>query len=406
MENIVDRFLRYVKCDTESCESSTTTPSTDTQLVFFDMIGQELKDLGIEDVVITNGYVMATIPSNVEGKYIPAVGFIAHVDTSPDLSGKGVNPQIIDSYDGGDIVLNDEFTMSVEDFPQLAGYKGQKLITTDGTTLLGADDKAGIAEIMYMAEYVMTHPEFKHGEIKIGFTPDEEIGRGVDSFDVERFDAKYAYTMDGSSLGELEYANFNAAAATIKIQGRSVHPGYAKNKMINAFSVARTIDNMVPAVERPEFTEGEEGFYHLVSLGGSVDNAQMVYIIRDHSMEIFDARKEKMQFIVDTVNKLYGREVATLEITDQYYNMSEIIAEYPEVVEVAQKAMNNIGITPDIKPIRGGTDGARLSFMGLPCPNVFAGGENFHGRYEFVSVDTMEKAGELILEILSVWAER
>lgn len=405
METLLERFVRYTKMNTESSSNTNTTPSTEGQLVFFEMLCEELKAMGIEDVVMTNGYVMATIPANTGKKDVPTIGFIAHVDTSEDLTGKDVKPQIIECYDGGDITLNPDVVMTVADFPQLKNYVGHKLITTDGTTLLGADDKAGVAEIMCAAEYIMSNPSFEHGEIKLGFTPDEEIGKGVDHFDVERFGAKYAYTMDGSALGELEYENFNAAAARIAIQGRSVHPGYAKNKMLNAFTVAREIDMMLPLCERPEHTEGVEGFYHLLSISGSVDNANMMYIIRDHDTDLFNARKEKMTLVIDTINKLYGKQVASLELTDQYYNMGEIVKQHPRVVEVAFEAMERLGITPDVRPIRGGTDGARLSFMGLPCPNIFAGGENFHGRYEFISESTLYAAKDVILEIIKGWCK-
>lgn len=406
MEKLIERFIRYTKIDTESCSSSITFPSTKTQKDLSNLLVKELLEMGISDAQIDQyGYVMATIPSNSK-KDIPTIGFIAHVDTSEDLTGKNVNPQIIECYDGGDIRLSDSVIMSVADFPQLADYVGQQLITTDGTTLLGADDKAGVAEIMCAAEYLMQHPEIEHGEIKIGFTPDEEIGRGVDYFDVERFGAKYAYTMDGSSLGELEYENFNAAMCTIEIQGRNVHPGYAKNKMLNAFTVAQKIDSLIPANERPEHTEGREGFYHLVSLAGSVDSTKMTYIIRDHSMEIFEQRKAFITMVVDSINKLYGKEVARLTLKDQYYNMYEIVSKEITVVDVAIQAMKNLGIEPKVKAIRGGTDGSRLSFMGIPCPNIFTGGENFHGRFEFASVQTMECAKDVIIEIAKEWVKR
>ncbi len=406
MENLLERFIRYAKIDTESSVTSSEVPSTPTQLEFFKLLVGELRAMGIEDVKSSNGYVMATIPANTSKKNVPAIGFIAHVDTSPDLTGKGVNPQVIEPYSGGDIVLNSQVTMKVDEFPQLNNYIGHTLVTTDGNTLLGADDKAGVAEIMCAAEYIMNNSNFEHGEIKLGFTPDEEIGRGVDNFDVELFGAKYAYTMDGSSLGELEYENFNAAMATITIQGLSVHPGYAKGKMINSFTVAREIDNMLPKHERPEFTEGREGFYHQLSVGGSVDSCKVIYIIRDHSMELFNERKAKMECVINTINTLYGKEVAQLEMVDQYYNMEEIVSQHPDVINVAIKAMERLNITPKVHPIRGGTDGSRLSFMGLPCPNVFAGGENFHGRYEFASVETMTAAKDVILEIVKVWNER
>lgn len=403
MEKLIDRFLRYVKMNTESCSSSKMSPSTKGQTELLNLLALELKEMGVSAVeMIDNVYVMGTIPSTTK-KYVPTIGFIAHVDTSDDLTGKNVNPRIIDCYDGNDIVLNKKVVMKVEDFPQLENYVGQRLITTDGTTLLGADDKAGVAEIMAAAAYMMAHPEMEHGEIKIGFTTDEEIGHGVDTFDVERFGAKYAYTMDGSSIGELEYENFNAAMVSITVQGRSVHPGYAKNKMLNAFTVAQKIDVMIPSWERPEHTEGREGFYHLISMTGSVDAVKMTYIIRDHSPEIFEQRKRKMIDVIEMVNKIYDREVAVAQIEDQYYNMYDVVSKNMDVVNVAIRAMEGLGIEPVVKPIRGGTDGARLSFMGLPCPNIFAGGENFHGRFEFASEQTMESAKMVIIAIAEEW---
>lgn len=406
MERLIDRFIRYAKIHTDSCSESETFPSTPVQLDMLRMLADELRAMGVAEVVMdSNGYVMGRIASNSKKK-VPAVGFIAHVDTSEDMTGKNVNPQVIECYDGQDIALNGDVVMRVADFPQLSRYVGQTLITTDGTTLLGADDKAGVAEIMCAVEYIMAHPEMEHGEILVGFTPDEEIGRGVDFFDVERFGAEYAYTMDGSALGEIEYENFNAAGVTIHIQGRNVHPGYAKDKMLNAFTVAQKIDSLLPAWERPEHTEGREGFYHLMSMTGSVDAVRMSYIVRDHSSELFALRKAKIEEVVAMVNTLYGRQVASCEIKDQYYNMVDVVSQKIEVVEVALAAMRNIGIEPQVKPIRGGTDGSRLSFMGLPCPNIFAGGENFHGRFEFASVQTMERAKDLILEIIREWARR
>lgn len=406
MENLKDRFIRYAKIGTQSISDSSSFPSTTSQTTMLNMLCQELKAMGVTDAVVDeNSYVYASIPSNSK-KDIPAIGFIAHVDTSEDMTGENVNPQIIEKYDGKDIVLNKEVVMTVKDFPQLENYVGQTLITTDGTTLLGADDKAGVAEIMNAVAYIMANPQIEHGDIKIGFTPDEEIGRGVDHFNVKSFGAKYAYTMDGSSLGEIEYENFNGAIAHITIQGRNVHPGYAKNKMLNAFTVAQKIDSLLPACERPEHTEKREGFYHLLSMTGSVDTVKMTYIIRDHSMPIFKSRKVKMQEVIEIVNKLYGRTVVTLDMKDQYYNMGEIVSKEFSVVEVAIKAMQQIGIEPKVSPIRGGTDGSRLSFMGLPCPNIFAGGENFHGRYEFASLQTMNKASDLIIEIIKTWASK
>lgn len=406
MERLIDRFIRYAKIHTDSCSESETFPSTPVQLDMLRMLADELRAMGVAEVVMdSNGYVMGRIPSNSKKK-VPAVGFIAHVDTSEDMTGENVNPQIIECYDGKDIALNGDVVMRVADFPQLLRYVGQTLITTDGTTLLGADDKAGVAEIMCAVEYIMAHPEMEHGDILVGFTPDEEIGRGVDFFDVERFGAEYAYTMDGSALGEIEYENFNAAGVVIHIQGRNVHPGYAKDKMLNAFTVAQKIDSLLPAWERPEHTEGREGFYHLMSMTGSVDAVRMSYIVRDHSSELFARRKAKIEEVVAMVNTLYGRQVASCEIKDQYYNMVDVVSQKIEVVEVALAAMRNIGIEPQVKPIRGGTDGARLSFMGLPCPNIFAGGENFHGRFEFASVQTMERAKDLIIEIIREWVRR
>lgn len=406
MERLIDRFIRYAKIHTDSCSESETFPSTPVQLDMLRMLADELRAMGVAEVVMdSNGYVMGRIPSNSKKK-VPAVGFIAHVDTSEDMTGENVNPQIIECYDGKDIALNSDVVMRVADFPQLLRYVGQTLITTDGTTLLGADDKAGVAEIMCAVEYIMAHPEMEHGDILVGFTPDEEIGRGVDFFDVERFGAEYAYTMDGSALGEIEYENFNAAGVVIHIQGRNVHPGYAKDKMLNAFTVAQKIDSLLPAWERPEHTEGREGFYHLMSMTGSVDAVRMSYIVRDHSSELFARRKAKIEEVVAMVNTLYGRQVASCEIKDQYYNMVDVVSQKIEVVEVALAAMRNIGIEPQVKPIRGGTDGSRLSFMGLPCPNIFAGGENFHGRFEFASVQTMERAKDLIIEIIREWVRR
>ena len=348
---------------------------------------------------------MATIPSNC-GKDVPAVGFIAHADTSPDASGKDIKPQIITGYDGGDIPLKgvDGLSIKVADFPELAGYKGQTLITTDGTTLLGADDKAGIAEIMSMAEYVTEHPEFKHGEIKIGFTPDEEIGRGVVRFDVAKFGAEYAYTMDGGRIGELEYENFNAAAATVRIQGRNIHPGYAKGKMLNAILIGMELNSLLPAEQRPEYTDGYEGFFNITGFNGTVENAEFSYIIRDHDMDLYEKRKETLRKCVDFINSKYGDNVATVEIKHQYYNMKKEVEPHYHIIEKAVKAMEMEGITPIISPIRGGTDGANLSFMGLPCPNIFAGGHNFHGKLEFVPVESMEKATKVILNIISLFA--
>ena len=406
MENIVDRFIRYVKIDTQSDETSKSFPSTEKQKDLLGLLKNEMIEMGLEDVTMDEyGYVMGTIPSTTT-KDIPTIGFIAHADTSPDFSGKNVKPQIVD-YAGGDITLNADLgiVMREADFPELARYKGNKLITTDGTTLLGADDKAGVAEIMSAAEYLINNPEIEHGKIRIGFTPDEEIGHGVDYFDVEKFGAKYAYTLDGSHCGELEYETFNAAAATINIQGRSVHPGYAKNKMINALNVAHKIHTILPQTKRPEHTEGVEGFFHLTSISGGIDSAIMSYIIRNHDRELFEEQKKEIVRIANFVGEQYGENSVTIEVKDQYYNMGEVIIKHYDIVEKAIAAMKNLGIEPNIKPVRGGTDGSRLSFMNLPCPNIFAGGVNYHGRFEFVAVETMEKAKDMVIELAKQWCK-
>lgn len=396
-----ERFLKYVGFDTQSNPESDVYPSTAKQLVLLNYLAEEMKSLGLEEVEIdANGYAMGTIPATEGYEDCPVIGFISHVDTSPDMSGTGVNPCVIENYDGKDIRLNANLTMSVTDFPELSFFKGHTLITTDGTTLLGADDKAGIAEIMTAAEYLMKHPEWVHGKIRIGFTPDEEIGRGVDFFDVAHFGAKFAYTMDGGFEGELEYENFNAAGAKIAIQGRNIHPGYAKDKMINALQVAADINSLLPVWERPEHTEGYEGFYHLTGISGSVEKASMEYIIRDHSREKFEEKKCFLTDVVALLARKYGKDVITLELKDQYYNMREMVEPYPEVIDRAMKAMQKAGVTPVVRPIRGGTDGARLSYMGLPCPNLFTGGMNFHGKYEYCSLDTMEKAVQTILHLV------
>lgn len=384
MERLVDRFLNYVKYETTSDESSSSVPSTKSQLEFGKALYKELKEIGLSDVTIDeNGYVMATLPSNID-RDVPTIGFIAHMDTSPDMSGKDVKAKIITNYDGKDIVLNEEknIVMKVSDFPDLKNYVGKDLITTDGTTLLGADNKAGIAEIITAVEYLINSPHIPHGTVKIAFTPDEEIGRGADHFDVERFGADFAYTVDGGPIGELEFENFNAATAKISIQGRNVHPGSAKNKMINSILVATELNDLLPVNERPEFTEGYEGFYHIVSFNGSVEKTDMVYIIRDHSMEKFQLKKETLEKAVEFINHKYGN-IVDLEIKDSYYNMREKIEPVMYIIDIAKKAMESIGVEPLIKPIRGGTDGARLSYMGLPCPNIFTGGHNFHGKFEY-----------------------
>lgn len=396
-DKIVERFKRYIAVDTKSDENSETVPSTKGQLELGKIIVEELKEIGLDDVVQDeNGYVYATLPSNTN-REVPTIGFIAHFDTSPDLDGKVMNPQIVD-YQGGDIKLNDKYAITVEAFPELAELKGQILITTDGTTLLGADDKAGIAEIMDAMEYLINNPSIEHGTIKVGFTPDEEIGRGADLFDVKGFGADFAYTMDGGPLGELQYENFNAASVKIHIQGKNVHPGTAKNVMINALKVALEIDTMLPSVEVPEHTENYEGFYLLDSITGTVDEAQIAYIIRDFSMEAFENKKTFIKNVVEFLNKKYGN-ITTIEVTDSYYNMKEKIKPYMEIIDLAEQSMKDINITPDIKPIRGGTDGARLSYMGLPTPNLFAGGYNFHGRFEFIPIENMKLASKLIVKI-------
>lgn len=408
MENILDKFLRYVAYDTQSDPESESQPSTQKQLVLLEALAEELRRLGLKDAAMDEyGYVMATIPSNIDKK-VPTIGFIAHVDTAPDMSGANIKPQIIKNYDGGDIVLNKELglKLAIADFPELPMYKGQTIITTDGTTLLGADDKAGVAEIMCAVEYLMAHPEVKHGEIKIGFTPDEEIGRGVDKFDVKKFGADYAYTFDGGMVGELEYENFNAAGVKIFIQGRNIHPGYAKDKMLNAILIATELNAMLPVNERPEFTQDYEGFFHVIRLDGTVEEATLQYIIRDHDRKKFEEKKELMKHCVEFINQRYGEGTCKLDMKDQYYNMREMVEPHYHIVETAFKAMQQAGIEPIVKPIRGGTDGARLSFMGLPCPNIFAGGHNFHGKYEYVPLESMEKAKEVLLNIVKLYAEK
>lgn len=406
MEKILDKFLRYVALDTTSDPESPTQPSTQKQLELSKLLVKELQELGIADATLDkDGYVMATIEANCDCK-IPTIGFIAHVDTAPDVSGANIKPQIISNYDGGDILLSKEsgLSLKVEEFPEMVQYKGQTIITTDGTTLLGADDKAGVAEIMSAVEYIVNHPEFKHGKIKIGFTPDEEIGRGVDAFDVARFGADYAYTMDGGMIGELEYENFNAAGAKVHIQGRNIHPGYAKNKMINAIIVAMELNAMLPVEQRPEFTQDYEGFIHVIGFNGSVEEATIQYIVRDHDFAKFEEKKALLTACVEFLNKKYGN-ILTLDMKDQYYNMRKEVEPHYHIIDKAVKAMEMAGITPHIQPIRGGTDGARLSFMGLPCPNIFAGGHNFHGKLEFVPLESMEAATKVILNIVSLFAE-
>ncbi len=409
MEKILDRFLRYVSYDTQSNEESETQPSTAKQLKLLELLRDELKDLGVEATLDEYGYVMGRIPSNLpadRAAKVPVIGFIAHVDTAPDASGADIKPQIIRNYDGGDIPLKGVpgLALKPSEFPELLRYVGQTLVTTDGTTLLGADDKAGVAEIMDAVQYIMTHPEFKHGELRIGFTPDEEIGRGVVKFDVGKFGADYAYTIDGGEIGELEYENFNAASARIHIQGRNVHPGYAKGKMKNAILIAQEFNALLPVEQRPEYTEGYEGFYHLIAFNGTVEEADIRYIVRDHDREKFERKKTFLRSCVNFINRKYGAGTCSAKIQDQYYNMREQVEPHKFIVEIAEQAIEMAGIKPKVKPIRGGTDGANLSFKGLPCPNLFAGGLNFHGKMEFVPVQSMEKAVEVILNIIAKFA--
>ncbi len=397
--NVTDRFLKYVKFDTKSDENTGVTPSTPGQMVFAKYLKEELEALGLTEITLDdNAYLMATLPANTD-EDIPTIGFIAHLDTSPDMSGENVNPQMVD-YKGGDITLNADkgIVLSPTQFPELNDYVGETLITTDGTTLLGADDKAGIAEIVTAIEYLKNHPEIKHGKIRIAFNPDEEIGQGAHKFDVELFGADWAYTMDGGAVGELEFENFNAAVARITFQGRNVHPGYAKSKMINSIRVANQFASMLPRWETPEHTEGYEGFYHVVGIEGSVEETTLTYIIRDHDRARFESRKKELEHLTRKINAEFPG-VATLDMKDQYYNMREKIEPVMHVIDIAKQAIENAGVTPKVQPIRGGTDGAQLSFKGLPCPNIFAGGLNFHGRFEFVPVSSMEKATQVVVEI-------
>ena len=404
-EKLVTRFLKYVKTYTESEAFLDKFPSTDRQWDLANYLVEELKQIGLEDVSIDeNGYVFGYIPSTVDHE-VPTIGFVSHMDTSPDFSGENVQPQIWENYDGRDIKLNDSMILSPNEFPELLQYKGQTIITTDGTTLLGADDKAGVAEIVTAAEYLIAHPEIKHGRIAVGFTPDEEVGRGADFFNVEKFGAEWGYTMDGSEIGELEYENFNAASGIVTIKGKSVHPGYAKDKMINASNIAMEFAAQLPNDEVPELTDGREGFFHLAKMSGNVSEAKLVYIIRDHDMEQYEARKALFLQIAEDIQERFDHEVIKVEVSDQYFNMIEKVKEKFQSVEIAEQALKDCGVTPNIKPIRGGTDGARLSFMGLPCPNIFAGGHNFHGPYEYVPVESMEKATEIIVRIAELTAE-
>ena len=404
--NLVERFLRYVSFDTQSDENSGVTPSTPKQMVFAQYLKGELEDLGLEEIELDEyGYLYATLPANTD-KEVPTIGFIAHMDTSPDMSGAGVTPRIVHDYDGSDIVLceEDNIVLSPSQFPELLDHKGEDLIVTNGKTLLGADDKAGIAEIVSAIVYLQQHPEIKHGKIRVGFNPDEEIGMGAHKFDVAKFGCQWAYTMDGGEVGELEFENFNAAAAKILVKGRNVHPGYAKNKMVNAIRVANEFMNQLPADETPETTEGYEGFYHVVGIEGSVEEATISYIIRDHDRTKFEARKECMKAWGETINAKYGAGTVTVELKDQYYNMRQQIEPVMHIIDIAFKAMEEAGVTPKVKAIRGGTDGAQLSFKGLPCPNIFAGGLNFHGRYEFVPIQSMEKAMNVVVKIAELTA--
>ena len=404
--DLKERFLKYVSFDTQSDERSETFPSTDKQKVLLSYLKEELETIGLKDVTMDEyGYVMATLPATKGYENVPTIGFISHVDTAPDMSGAGVKPHIVENYNGKDILLGGDVWLRVEEFPELSFFKGHTLIHTDGTTLLGADDKAGVAEIVTAMEWLVAHPEMPHGKIRVGFTPDEEIGRGVDYFDVKRFAADFAYTMDGGMEGELEYENFNAAGAKIHISGRNVHPGMAKNKMINAIDIATELNAMLPASERPQYTEHYEGFFHCVGIQGTVEEAELSYIIRDHSSEKFEAKKQLMWDVVNFLQRKYGEKVLTLTLKDQYYNMRKMVEPHPQVIEKAKRAMIEAGVKPQVKPIRGGTDGSRLSFMGLPCPNLFTGGMNFHGRYEYASLTTMHRAMNTIINLARIWAE-
>jgi tripeptide aminopeptidase len=404
---IVDRFIKYARIDTQSDENSSQTPSTQKQFNLAKEVEKEALEMGLVDVSLDNNcYLMATLPANTTKKDVPVIGFISHFDTSPDMSGKDVNPTIIKNYNGEDIVLNEanNVILSPKDFTDLLKFKGDDIIVTDGKTLLGADDKAGIAEIMDAMQYLIDHPEIEHGKIRIAFTPDEEIGRGADKFDVKKFGANWAYTMDGSEIGELEYENFNAAYAKLEIQGRNVHPGYAKDKMINALHIANELASMLPQEERPEHTQDYEGFFHLIALNGTVEDSKLSYIIRDHDRDIFEERKKTLSNIVDELNKKYDNRI-TLDMKDQYYNMREKIEPVMHIVDYAHRAMKELDIKPIVKPIRGGTDGSKLSFMGLPCPNIFAGGLNFHGKYEFLPIPALEKASKVIVKIAELVAK-
>lgn len=405
--NIVDRFLKYVSFPTTSDEYTNMTPSTPGQMIFARHLAEELQSIGMTEVdVDKNGYVMATLPANTK-RTVPTIGFIAHMDTSPDMSGKHIKARIVKNYDGEDILLNEEqlIVLETEKYPEILQYKGQDIIVTDGTTLLGADDKAGLAEIMSAMEYLIVHPEIEHGKVRVGFTPDEEIGQGADHFDVKKFGAEWAYTMDGGQIGELEFENFNAASAKVIFKGLNVHPGYAKHKMKNSMRIAQQFATMLPRHETPEHTEGYEGFYHQVGMQGTVEESVLNYIIRDHDRDRFERRKKEMQHLANKINAEYGEGTATIELKDQYYNMREKVEPVMHVVNLAEKAMKEVGVVPHIKPIRGGTDGARLSFEGLPCPNIFAGGHNFHGRFEYLPIPSMEKAMQVVVKIIETVAK-
>ena len=400
---LTERFLKYVSFCTTSDEETNMTPSTPGQMEFAKYLAAELQAIGMQEVTLDdNGYVMATLPANVEGK--PTIGFIAHMDTAPDASGKNVKARIVENYDGQDIVLNAEknIVFEVAKYPEILDYKGQNIIVTDGTTLLGADDKAGLAEIVSACEYLIQHPEIKHGKIRVGFTPDEEIGQGADHFNVEQFGCDFAYTMDGGAVGKLEYENFNAAGCKIKVHGVNVHPGYGYHKMINSMRIANQLASMLPRWETPEHTQGYEGFYHLIAMNGSVEETTLQYIIRDHDRARFESRKREMEHLVRKINQEYGEGTVEVEIRDQYYNMREKVEPVMHIVTLVEEAMKEVGVTPKVQPIRGGTDGARLSFEGLPCPNIFAGGVNFHSRFEYLPIPSMEKAMEVILKIVTL----
>lgn len=405
---LLERFLKYVSIHTTSDENTGLVPSTPQQMEFAKILAEELKDMGMQDVSLDKkGYLMATLPSNID-KDVPTVGFISHLDTSPDMSGKNVKPRIVENYDGNDIILNEKenIVLSPKQFPELTMYRGQSLVVTNGLTLLGADDKAGIAEIMTAMDYFIKNPDVKHGKVRIAFNPDEEIGLGAHHFDVEKFGCQFAYTMDGGEIGELEYENFNAAGAKVTFYGTNVHPGYAKNKMVNSMKIATKFMATVPANESPEYTDGYEGFYHLTGIGGDVEKTTVSYIIRDHDRKKFEERKALLQMLVDKINSEFGDNTATLEVKDQYYNMKEKVEPVKYIVDIASEAIRQAGVEPKVKPIRGGTDGAQLSFKGLPCPNIFAGGHNFHGKYEFVPIQSMEKATEVVKNIIKIVANR